>query len=79
MGDSTIDIRLPTWPSKLIIPVALSLLLLRLLMQVYGYARLVADPSREPVAVPVIEKVEEVAQHEIEEAFGEDTEGEGSK
>jgi len=72
IGDSTMDIRLPTWPSKLMIPVALSLLLLRLLMQIYGYARLVADPSREPVAVPVIEDVEEHAKHEIEEAFGDE-------
>jgi hypothetical protein len=66
------DIRLPTWPSKLVIPVALSLLFLRLLMQIYGYARLVRNPDREPVAVPVIEDVEKVAQHEIEEAFGDD-------
>ncbi|MES0880268.1 TRAP transporter small permease subunit [Roseibium sp. SCP14] len=72
IGDSTMDIRLPTWPSKLMVPVAFSLLFLRLLMQIYGYARLVADPSRAPVAVPVIENVEEVAQHEIEEAFGEE-------
>ena len=72
IGDSTMDIRLPTWPSKLVVPVALSLLFLRLLLQIYGYARLVADPSRRAVAVPVIEDVEKVAQHEIEEAFGED-------
>ncbi len=74
IGDSTMDIRLSTWPSKLVVPVALGLLLLRLLLQIYGYARLVANPSRQPVDVPVIEAVEDVAQHEIEEAFGEDTE-----
>ncbi|MES0809737.1 TRAP transporter small permease [Roseibium sp. SCPC15] len=79
IGDSTMDIRLPTWPSKLMVPVALSLLFLRLLMQIYGYARLVADPSRAPVAVPVIENVEEVAQHEIEEAFGEEAAEGGTK
>ncbi|WP_299810824.1 TRAP transporter small permease subunit [uncultured Roseibium sp.] len=72
IGDSTMDIRLPTWPSKLIIPAALGLLLLRLLMQIYGYARLVADPTRQPVAVPMIEGVEEHARHEIEEALGDD-------
>ncbi len=76
IGDSTMDIRLPTWPSKLMIPVALGLLFLRLLMQIYGYSRLVADPTRAAIAVPVIEGVEEHAKHEIEEAFGEDT-GEG--
>ncbi|MBN9669001.1 TRAP transporter small permease subunit [Roseibium aggregatum] len=77
IGDSTMDIRLPTWPSKLVIPVALSLLFLRLLMQAYGYARLVADPTREAIAVPVIEDVEEHARHEIEEAFGDDETNEG--
>jgi len=77
IGDSTMDIRLPTWPSKLVIPVALSLLFLRLLMQIYGYARLVADPTREAIAVPVIEDVEEHARHEIEEALGDDETAEG--
>ncbi|MCX2723919.1 TRAP transporter small permease subunit [Roseibium salinum] len=72
IGDSTMDIRLPTWPSKLVVPVALGVLLLRLVLQAYGYARLIADPAREPLAVPVIEKVEEVAKHEIEEVFGDE-------
>lgn len=72
IGDSTMDIRLPTWPSKLVIPVALSLLFLRLMLQTYGYARLVADPSREPIAVPLIEDVEDHAKHEIDEAFGDE-------
>lgn len=74
IGDSTIDIGLPTWPSKLIVPVALTLLALRLLLQLYGYWRLIADPSRTPLSVPLIMDVEEAAQHEIEEAFGEDDE-----
>ena len=30
IGDSTMDIRLPTWPARLMVPVALSLLWLRL-------------------------------------------------
>ncbi|WP_068407574.1 TRAP transporter small permease [Labrenzia sp. OB1] len=72
IGDSTMDIRLPTWPSKLIIPAALGLLFLRLLMQIYGYGRLVANPGRDPVAVPMIENVEDHARHEIEDALGAD-------
>ncbi|ASP36117.1 TRAP transporter small permease subunit [Labrenzia sp. VG12] len=79
IGDSTMDIRLPTWPSKLMVTIALSLLFLRLLMQIYGYARLVAHPDREPIAVPVIEGVEEHAKHEIEEAFGEEDDKGGAK
>ncbi|WP_350335634.1 TRAP transporter small permease subunit [Coralliovum pocilloporae] len=73
-GDSTIDIQIPTWPSKLVVPVALSLLWLRLLLQAFGFARLVHDPGKAPVAVPLIENVTEHAQHEIEEAFGDDAE-----
>lgn len=79
IGDSTIDIALPTWPSKLIVPVALALLSLRLLMQLYGYGRLILDPARTPIAVPVLLDVEETAQHEIEEAFGDDLEEEAAR
>lgn len=79
IGDSTIDIGLPTWPSKLIVPVALTLLSLRLLMQLYGYLRLILDPSRVPIGVPVIMNVAESAKHEIEEVFGEDLDGETSR
>lgn len=64
-GDSTIDIELVTWPAKLIVPVALSLLLLRLLLQLVGYVRLVAHPQREAVAVPTMKSVAAQAQEEI--------------
>ncbi len=72
IGDSTIDVALPTWPSKLVIPVALSLLWLRLTLQIYGYWRLVRNPEAEPVAVPVIHDAAETAAHEIEETFGDE-------
>lgn len=72
IGDSTIDVALPTWPSKLIVPAALSLLWLRLTLQIYGYWRLVRNPEAEPVAVPVIHDVAEAAAHEIEETFGDE-------
>jgi TRAP-type C4-dicarboxylate transport system permease small subunit len=72
LGDSTIDIRLPTWPSKLVVPIALSLLWLRLAIQFVGYTRLLFAPAKTPVAVPLIESVQEHAQHEIEDALGDD-------
>ena len=72
IGDSTIDISLPTWPSKLVVPVALTLLALRLVLQLAGYARLIADPTRVPIDVPVVVDVTEAARHEIEETFGDD-------
>ena len=69
-GDSTIDIRLPIWPSKLVVPVALTVLWLRMLLQLWGYLRLFIDPRRRPVAVPVVETPEQIAQREIEDVFG---------
>lgn len=69
-GDSSMDIRLPVWPAKLIVPIALTTLWLRLLLQLFGYMRLFADPSRKPEAVPVPERPEDQARHEIEDALG---------
>lgn len=63
-GDSTIDIGLPTWPSKLMIPVALATLNLRLLIQLAGYIRLAIDPELEPIGVPLIKDVVEQAEEE---------------
>lgn len=73
-GDSTIDINLPVWPSKLLVSVALAILSIRLLIQFAGFIRLVLYPTAEPVAVPLIEDVVEQATHEAE-ASGSPTEG----
>ncbi len=70
LGDSTMDIGIATWPSKLVVPVALALLWLRLLLQIYGYWRLVRSPAADPYGVPLIHDAAETAQHEIDEAFG---------
>lgn len=51
-GDSTIDANLLVWPSKLMAPIGLGLLWLRLLLNLIGYIRLVAHPDAVPVAVP---------------------------
>lgn len=67
-GDSTIDIELPTWPAKLVVPIALSILLVRLIIQFLGYCRLTAQPQAVPVAVPLLKSVEEQAAEEIEGA-----------
>ena len=69
-GDSTIDIELPTWPAKLVVPVALALLLLRLLVQCAGYMRLARHPHRAPVAVPVLQDAATQARREIALAAG---------
>ena len=64
-GDSTIDIELATWPAKLVVPVALSILLVRLLVQLAGYWRLVLHPGLEPVAVPTLQDAAAQAEAEI--------------
>jgi len=65
LGDSTIDIRLPIWPSKLIVPFALTTLWFRLLLQLGGCLRLLRYPDARPIAVPVAKHADEVAQEEI--------------
>jgi len=64
-GDSTIDIELPTWPAKLLVPVMLGVLLIRLVIQLLGYIRLTVNPALTPVAVPVMKTVEQQAEDEI--------------
>src|SRR3546814_17369003 len=71
LGDSTIDLRLPVWPAKLVVPIAFIVLWLRLLIQFLGYARSAADPYKEPLAVPLVSGVSEHAKHEIQYLPGE--------
>ena len=66
IGDSSIDIQIPIWPSKLLVPIAFAILLVRLFIQLLGFLRLSADPDAEPIGIPLIETVDEQAQHEIE-------------
>lgn len=66
--------QLLTWPSKLVVPVALSLLAIRLLLNMWGYARLALNPSLTPVAVPVMKDAAEIAREEIEHGLGHDAE-----
>src|SRR5688572_24828903 len=79
LGDSTIDIKLPIWPTKLIVPVVLTVLWIRLVLQAADYARLIRYPHAQPVAVPVIETIEVQAQHEIEDALGREDKSSGEK
>jgi TRAP-type mannitol/chloroaromatic compound transport system permease small subunit len=66
IGDSTIDIQLPIWPSKLLVPFALLVLLVRLGIQLVGFVRLFMHPDAVHIGVPEIETVDEQAQHEID-------------
>jgi C4-dicarboxylate transporter DctQ subunit len=70
IGDSTMDIRIPTWPAKMMVPLALSLLWVRLLVQIFGYVRMVVHPNAEPIAVPKLITIETQVEDEIAEALG---------
>jgi len=62
--DSSIDIGLPIWPAKLIVPVAFSVLALRLLIQIWGFGRAFVLGLERPVAVPMILSAAEQAAAE---------------
>jgi len=68
-GDSSMDINLPQWPAKLVVPVMLVVLLWRLLLQLWAYAKLVRDPTAPPVGVPLIEDAKKAALREVDEAL----------
>lgn len=70
--DSTIDIGLPVWPSKLLVPVAFSVLCLRLLIQIWAYGRALVLGLERPVAVPLIQSVAEQAASEADQLEGRD-------
>ena len=70
IGDSSFDIELPTWPSKLIVPVALSLLAIRLFIQLWAYARAIKEGGDNPVGVPLIEDVATQAAKEAATVSG---------
>lgn len=72
IGDSSLDINLPTWPAKLVVTAALSILALRLCLQLWGYARALRQGGDSPVAVPLIESAAEVAAKEAESVSGHD-------
>ena len=52
--DSSIDIGLPIWPSKLVVPFAFSVLALRLFLQAIGYTRALVLGLDQPSAVPLV-------------------------
>lgn len=70
--DSTIDIGLPIWPAKLLAPVAFSVLCLRCVIQLTGYARAIVTGTDSPVAVPLIQSAAEQAAAEAEHIEGRD-------
>jgi len=70
--DSSIDVGIPIWPSKLVVPVAFSVLVLRLILQTWGYGRALVLGLENPVAVPLKLTVAEQAMLEAKALEGAD-------
>lgn len=74
IGDSSLDINLPTWPAKMVVPIALTILAMRLLLQLWGYMRALKQGGDKPVAVPLVESAADVAAREASAVSGHDEE-----
>ena len=68
--DSSIDIALPLWPAKLIVPISMAVLWVRLWLQLWGYGRAFMRNDPAPVAVPLVEDAATQANREAETVDG---------
>ncbi|MFM9846477.1 MAG: TRAP transporter small permease subunit [Hyphomicrobiaceae bacterium] len=75
LGDSSIDAQIPLWPSKLVVPIALGMLFVRLLISLWAYAVILIDPSRPVVGVAEVIDAEEQALREAAAAGAFDDNG----
>ncbi len=73
--DSSIDIALPLWPAKLVVPLSLMILWLRLALQIWSYGRAFRRNDRHPIGVPLIEDAATQASREAETVEGSRTDG----
>lgn len=70
--DSSIDIGLPIWPAKLVVPIAFAVMALRAFLQCIGYGRALILGLERPVAVPLVMSAAEQAMAEAEQVRGQD-------
>jgi TRAP-type C4-dicarboxylate transport system permease small subunit len=70
--DSSIDVGIPIWPSKLVVPFAFAVLTLRLILQAVGFGRALIYNIENPVAVPLTLTVAEQAMIEAKALGGDD-------
>ncbi len=68
--DSSMDIGIPLWPSKLIVPIGFSVLSLRLVLQAWGFGRAFVTGASRPVAVPLYEDAATAAANEAKTVSG---------
>ncbi len=71
-SDSSMDISLPLWPAKLLVPVAFSVLCLRLVLQVWAYGRALITGDETLIAVPLVADAATQAAMEAEHVSAHD-------
>jgi len=69
-GDTSFDIDLIVWPTKLVVVAMFVVVILRLLLQVWGYSRALYTGAENPVAVPLVEDAATVAAREAASEIG---------
>ncbi len=72
IGDSSFDIDLPTWPSKLVVPIMLALLSTRFALHAWGYLQALIHNPPHPVGIPIPEDPAAQAAHEADALLGDD-------
>ena len=70
LGDSTVDINLPTWPTKILFPLLFVILSVRLILHVIAYLKATRNGDDMPVAVPLLEDAEAQAASEAQTVSG---------
>jgi len=65
--DSSIDVGMPLWPSKIVVPLAFAVLCLRAMLQITGYARAFLYNIPRPAGVPLVLSAAEQAMAEAEQ------------
>lgn len=77
--DSSIDIGIPIWPTKILVPIAFSVLLCRLILQIWGFARAFIENAERPVAVPLVLDIVTQATIEIDQLSEFETKNKNNK
>ena len=68
--DSSIDVALPLWPAKLIVPLSMLLLAARLALQLWAYGRAMRSNASRPAAVPILQDTASQAAREVDAVEG---------
>lgn len=69
-SDSSLDLNIPLWPTKLLVPVSFSVLALRLVWQLIGYLNAFNSGALNPVGLPLPKNAAEQAADEAKSVSG---------